>query len=330
MALPASTKELVVRTLFAGNETMYVDVVGQFASNLERIRDVFGYYRVIGKGIGENKEFRPLFILWLGALIRAIPTDGELSEWEALLLKESGPPQRMTVNGHEDFVIRQRGQILVLGELKSPFAALCPDANLPLRRSALSQMYADLQGFMAAADVSTIDMDTAADVAAAAPPALNGPSEDRSAPKKKSFVSVITDGFVLHVSFGCPHVRLVENQQLPPVYTSDDASFLDPRRFTELMLFAVAAATEQPDVDVAEATKDFFSVEVGPANAPDDDTEQPPSSEKDCLTWDDSDEEFLEEERIEVGRLNALLDPSYLSEFTLQKLGKRHPICNEM
>lgn len=158
MALPASTKELVVRTLFAGNETMYIDVVGQFASDLERIRDVFGYYRVIGKGIGENKEFRPLFMIWLGALIRAIPTDGELSEWEvllkeheskplafqALLRKESGPPQRMTVNGHEDFVIRQRGQILVLGELKSPFAALCPDANLSLRRSALSQMYAEL------------------------------------------------------------------------------------------------------------------------------------------------------------------------------------------
>ena len=80
MALPVSTKELVVRTLFGGNETMYVDVVGQFASDLERIRDVFGYYRVIGKGIGENKGFRPLFMLWLGALIRAIPADGELSE----------------------------------------------------------------------------------------------------------------------------------------------------------------------------------------------------------------------------------------------------------
>ena len=279
--------------------------------------------------------------------------------FQALLHKESGPPQRMTVNGHEDFVIRQRGQILVLGELKSPFAALCPDAILSLRRSALSQMNAKLQGFMAAADVSTIDMDTTADVTAAAPPALNEPSEDRSAPKKKSFVSLITDGFVLRVSFGCPHVRLVENQQLPPVYTSDDASFLDPRRFTELMLFAVAAATEQPDVDVAEATKDFFSAAIGSENASDADAEHPPSrsrppdrgsrddrqgdatfahdeedclydesapDDEDCVTWDSRYEEFLEEERRAVGRLNALLDPSYLSEFSLQKLGTRHPV----
>jgi hypothetical protein len=47
---------------------------------------------------------------------------------------------------------------------------LCPDANLSLRTKSLSQMHAELQGFMATAGV----------VAAAAPGPIKWPSDARA------------------------------------------------------------------------------------------------------------------------------------------------------
>eukprot|EP01033_Poteriospumella_lacustris_P013073 gene13073-9362_t len=285
--LSESTKEFVVGTLFGGNAAVYDDVVNQFAGDLEAIRNVFCYYRGIDEEVGENKRFRPLFVLWLGALMRSIPADSDDQRCTVLVKEHGSKPlsfqatlkmengrRPMKVKGHEDLVVRQEGRILVLGELKSPFTALCPDAILSLRANALSQMYAELQGFMAAA-VRTIGTETAAGVAAAAPTAAADPAEVRAASKKISF---ITDGFVLRVSFGCPHVQLVAQQQLPPVYTSDNSSFLGSVEFTELMLFTVAAATGQCAIDFAEATKDFFAVEIGPENASDADAEHPPGT----------------------------------------------------
>lgn len=266
------------------------------------------------------------------------------------------------IKGFEDVVLFKDNAIMAVGEFKAPFSALSQDASLSLHNQALSHSYAEMQGFMATNAPALLVQrqgSVGTETAAAAVASSTGNVITDTSSSHRWRVSFLTDGFILYLSFGSPYNRGEANDSLPPVYTSGDSTILNEEYFTQQLLYAVASVSTGPGVDVSQATAAFYELanrsEEENASDNSDDDEQPrplsrsrdiPSSytndatkEEDCtyceqridddpthMTWDYSYEEILSEEREAVGRLKAMLAPSFLSQYSLQKLGTRRPV----
>jgi hypothetical protein len=143
---------------------------------------------------------------------------------------------------------------------------------------------------------------------------------------KPWYVSFLTDGFALRLSFASEELDTV-SQDLPTVYTSSNACFLEPRRFTETMLYMLAVkVTNDPHIDFATVS-DIKVDENNSAPAVDKGDDEEDGGPYYADGYDDY-WQFLEDEEEEVERLNYLLESSSsrairLSKYALKNLGTR-------
>lgn len=364
--LPDSMLDFVCATLFGGDTAALGETLETYGTHLRKLRDVYGYHREHRRRVNENQHFRPTFTLWLGHLLHSISPSWEVNvknrgaeklSFTALLSTQGDPnPAVVDVKGHEDVMIKCNGHVLILGEYKTPFSALYPSERAQqFYQAALSQMYAEMQGFMGKSRGTappTAMAETAAAVAA-----------DSSEESQLWCVSFLTDGFALRVSLASKQHLAADTQGLPTVYTSANASVLDPCSFTATILYMLAVTiTNDPQIDFAASSdvnvavnQTFPATDDGPdGDGPNGTGEEDHQSPRDptrsshhtvdegdeeedggsytvdryVMTRDDDYLEFLEAEEEEVDRLNSLLASSFakegrLSKHALQTLGTR-------
>eukprot|EP01033_Poteriospumella_lacustris_P014222 gene14222-10167_t len=311
--LPDAWDSFICDTLFNKDRSVFEDTVAKFTTDLAGLRNVYCYYRQQKRKVTENDHFRPTFTLWLNELVHSIsvlPGWGvnvrnrtiDKLEFSVHLNIDGAAPQTVGVRGHEDVVIKNGDDdIKIIGEYKAPFCAmLCSPAGA-LFHSALSQI------------PPTAEITSTATAA-------------QSDGGKPWYVSFLTDGFALRLSFASEELDTV-TQDLPTVYTSSNACFLAPRRFTETMLYMLAVkVTNDPHIDFATVS----DIEVDESNclpAVDKGDDEEDGGRYYTDGYDDY-WQFLEDEEEEVQRLNYLLESSSsrairLSKYALKNMGTR-------
>lgn len=366
--LPSSMHDFVCTTLFGSDTAIFDETLTTYGAYLGKLRDVYGYRRHNSGRVDENNHFRPTFTLWLGHLLNAISSSWEVEvknlstgvlSFAANLKVEGMPDSVLTdVRGHEDVLILHNHRVQIIGEYKTPFSAMWPSQEAQtLYHAALSQMYAEMQGFIRTPPHTSSIPTTMAETAAAI---TTVSSEGSISENKLWYVSFLTDGFALRVSLASKP-STGDDQELPTVYTSSNTRFLDTGIFTETILYMLAVTmTNDPLIDVA-ASSDFNEATVhstlpandgpsvngpgagGPSHrSPSYPTRSPQHAvgeggDEDCeldnadrfvVTWNDDYLQFLEAEEEEVDRLNSLLAASFgkegrLSKHALKTLGTR-------